>query len=260
MSTENRSSRQQFGFTAANYTTSHTHQGDERLEILDRLVAEHSTHYDTVIDIGTGPGFTAFEVSKYAENVLATDITPEMLIQAQELRDSKGLRDISMALVAAENLAFGNQTIDLVTSRNASHHFTNLTQWLREVHRVLKPGGALVLADTTSPERNDLAAWMHDIETRRDSSHIRNLAPSEWRQEVHKAGLSMEQEQRCIVRLSCPDWTTRSATSQNEAEKLHEDFRNSNADVKSEFGIQSHHDGTIDFFWPVIVFRATRNG
>jgi SAM-dependent methyltransferase len=259
MSTQHRSSRQQFGLTAANYTTSKTHQGDESLILLTQMVIEHSLNFGIAVDIGTGPGFTAFAISKYAKNVLATDITPEMLNQARELRDTRGLQAVSMALAAAENLPFGNQTIDLVTSRTASHHFTDLTQWLSEVFRVLKPGGVLVLADTASPERDDLARWMHEVEVQRDSSHVRNLAPSQWKEKIHEAGLSMERETQCVVQLSCPDWTKRAAMPHGEAEVLHQIFRDAEAGVKNEFGIKSHADGTIDFFWPMIVFRATRS-
>ena len=174
-----RSAQDQFGRTAAAYGTSRTHTNDDSLVSLESFVS--GMHVGTAVDIGTGPGFTAFAIAPFADRVIATDLTPQMLQQVRTLRGKHDAPGTEMALVAAEALPFAESSIDLVTCRTAAHHFADLPQWLNEVHRVLKPGGLLVTADTVSPEDSATARWMHEIEMQRDPSHVKNLAPSEWR-------------------------------------------------------------------------------
>ena len=59
---------------------------------------------------------------------------------------------MEVAAADAEALPFEDARFDLVTSRIAPHHFPDVPQFVREVRRVLKPGGTFALVDNISPD------------------------------------------------------------------------------------------------------------
>ncbi len=67
----------QYARQAQHYAESSLHRLGESLETVRRLAA--ATDSDTVLDLGTGTGFTAFALAADAGRVIAADLTPEML-------------------------------------------------------------------------------------------------------------------------------------------------------------------------------------
>jgi len=253
-----RSSQEQFGRTAANYATSITHSGNDSLVDLRQLLEAEGTHFGTAVDVGTGPGFTAFAIAPYCDRVIATDVTPQMLEEVRRLRHEREAPKTQMALAAAESLPFADGSIDLVTCRTAAHHFVNLPGWLREVARVLSPGGLLIVADTCAPEDPESAAWMHDIELRRDASHIKNLAPSEWHTAIKEAGLSVTGSAMSYVLLQYPDWAERAGMTEPDSTVMRVDLLRAPEGAQRAFDFQENADRTIDFHWDVVAVSAVK--
>jgi ubiquinone/menaquinone biosynthesis C-methylase UbiE len=253
-----RSSQEQFGRTAANYAISTTHSSNDSLVDLRELLEAEGRRFTTGVDVGTGPGFTAFAIAPYCEHVIATDVTPQMLEEVRRLRHERDAPSTQMALAAAESLPFADGSIDLVTCRTAAHHFVNLARWLREVARVLSPGGLLIVADTCAPEDAESAAWMHDIELRRDASHIKNLAPSEWHAAIEEAGLSVKGSAMSYVLLQYPDWADRAGMSEADSTLMRADLLRAPAGAQRAFDFQENDDKTIDFHWDVVAVSAVK--
>jgi len=84
--------------------------------------------------------------------VVATDITAEMLTAAKDFLTSQDIKNVTFKLADAENLPFEAETFHLVTCRIAPHHFTNCSRFVQEAARVLKSGGLLLVQDHVSPE------------------------------------------------------------------------------------------------------------
>ena len=209
------------------------------------------------MDIATGAGFTAFAVSPYVERVLATDIAAGMLQQAGQLAGERSLDNVELAFVEAEHMPFADGSLDMVTCRQAAHHFYDLSQALREISRVLKPGGVFLLSDTSAPEEDAVAAWMNDVELRRDVTHVWDRKQSEWRVMLQEIGLSVTHLQMVRVHLEFNDWVKRSATPEEKIEPLRRDFLSASEAVVNAFGIEPEGDG-INFSWPVVVSRAVK--
>lgn len=76
------------------------------------------------------------------------------------------------------DLPFPDESFDLVLSRLAFHHFVDIDTPFREMRRVLRPGGQLVLIDmeAAGEECRDIR---DGIERMRDVSHVRNLSRQE---------------------------------------------------------------------------------
>ena len=72
-----------------------------------------------------------------------------------------------------EALPFRDGAFDLVTCRLAAHHFADLAPAVREVQRVLRSGGSFLVEDILGHDDAELAAFITEVERRRDPSHVR---------------------------------------------------------------------------------------
>jgi|TARA_A200000159_G_C7182295_1_gene280096 demethylmenaquinone methyltransferase/2-methoxy-6-polyprenyl-1,4-benzoquinol methylase len=109
--------------------------------IVSRWNPEH------VLDVATGTGDLALEIQKKCPEakVLGTDFCPEMLAHATE----GGVKETKVE--DAMNLSFEDNTFDVVT---AAFGLRNMEDWqkaLREMGRVIKPGGHLLVLDFSQP-------------------------------------------------------------------------------------------------------------
>jgi ubiquinone/menaquinone biosynthesis C-methylase UbiE len=197
-------SQDRFGRYAASYVTSRNHASGADLDWLMRLAGEHPGW--EALDIATGGGHTALAIAPHVSRVVATDITAPMLEAAREFILGGGAGNIEFQLADAENLPFPDAGFDLVTCRIAAHHFPDPGRFVAEVVRVLRPGGLFLLQDQVTPEEPQAADWITAFEKRRDPSHHRALAHSEWLALLASSGLSVEAEDRFEKRIGLLWW------------------------------------------------------
>lgn len=100
-----------------------------------------------VADIGTGSGFMALELSKYAREVIGIDVSDEMLKRAKQTADGIGIDNIIFIKGNMENIPVIDNSVDIVFSNMVLHHVENPFKGIVEIHRVLKPGGKLIITD-----------------------------------------------------------------------------------------------------------------
>src|SRR5215467_13785261 len=161
-----------FARTAESYVASFSHRAGDDLERLVEL-GEWNPQLQA-LDIATGGGHTALAVAPYVAQVTVTDLTPRMLEKAREYLLAQGVTNAVFQVADAEQLPFADATFDRVTCRIAPHHFPDVTQFTREVARVLKPGGICLLIDCMAPSDPQLDAFDNRVEKWRDRSHGRS--------------------------------------------------------------------------------------
>jgi len=252
-------SERQFGRTAEAYSYSKSHRQGESLEFLRSYLAKFERRFRNAIDIATGAGFAAFEAAAFADSVLSTDITPEMLDQARRLSEERGIKNIQFARMAAEDISLGNGSVDLVICRTAPHHFVFFDQFLDEVYRILEPGGVFIVCDTAAPEDPSAAKWMNDIEERRDPSHIWNRSPSEWRQVLIGKGFRITDEGLCKTWHEFEDWTERAKVPLKLRDELRKDISTVESPLSDVFNITTNHQGLISWTWDAAIFRSEKD-
>ena len=125
----------------------------ERLECLSNIIKEldikHESH---VLDIGSGTGILLpflIQAVDHTGKILALDFSTEMLHQAKT-KNFSPVVDYIQADVTA--IPLPNSCIDLAICNSAFPHFSDKAKALKEIARVLKGGGRLVICHTASRE------------------------------------------------------------------------------------------------------------
>jgi ubiquinone/menaquinone biosynthesis C-methylase UbiE len=110
-----------------------------------------------VLDIATGPGEPALSVAPLVGpegKIFGIDPVPEMVAAARRAADRLELRNVQFDVAFADHLPFPAETFDAVISRFGVMFFPSPVDAVREMLRVLKPGGKLALAVWHFAERN----------------------------------------------------------------------------------------------------------
>lgn len=99
-----------------------------------------------VLDVGCGTGFLSEGILEVTPTVWGLDITPEQLQRAR--------KKLPIPLVRgdAENLPFSSERFDAVLSSGSIEYWPDPGQALREMHRVLRPGGVAMVGGPTRPQ------------------------------------------------------------------------------------------------------------
>jgi SAM-dependent methyltransferase len=215
--------RAQFAATADAYVSSPTHaEGDD----LDQLVRWAEGGPDRVaLDVATGGGHTALALAPRFGKVVATDLTEAMLRAAEEHARSRGVTNLEFRLGDAEELPFPDAAFDLVSCRIAPHHFADVRRFVREVARVLRPGGLFLLEDSVAPNAAEDAEFLNRVEKLRDPTHVRTLSRREWLDCIAAAGLRVEDDQTRRKPHPYPTWVDRAKVPPEARAELEAAFR-----------------------------------
>lgn len=128
---------------------------------------------DTVLDVACGPGIIACAFAEVAHHVTGIDLTPAMLEQARALQAERSLRNLTWIEGDVTALPFADNSFSIVVTRYTFHHFLSPEAVLKEMARVCRPGGHVVVSDIT-PDAEKSAAYDR-FETLRDPSHTHAL-------------------------------------------------------------------------------------
>jgi SAM-dependent methyltransferase len=107
------------------------------------------------LDVGCGTGLSTRALKKIARNVVGVDASAEMLALAPSERG------VSYCVARAECLPFGAERFDAITLSQV-FHWLERDRFLSEAHRVLRPGGWLIVYDSYLPARTTKNAAFRD--------------------------------------------------------------------------------------------------
>jgi SAM-dependent methyltransferase len=199
--------QEQFGAIAAAYVASPGHAAGDDLE---QLIAWGRALAPTrVLDMATGGGHTALAFAGIAGRVVAYDVTEPMLRAARGLLTQRGATTAAFVGGDVEALPFHDGTFDVVTCRIAAHHFADVAAAVREVRRVLRPGGSFLLQDILGHDDGEAAAFVTEVERRRDPSHVRAYRAVEWKAFLRAAGLTLMDTAVVAKGRPWEEWTSR---------------------------------------------------
>jgi len=213
-------SQERYSKFAQRYVNSSTHAAGADLEKLLEIAQPQPDWL--VLDIATGGGHTALKFAPYVSEVIATDLTSNMLHAAQIFIHSRSMQNVRYQVADAENLPFESGSFDLVTCRIAAHHFPDAQRFVQESARVLKPEGILLIQDHLLPENDADARYIDAFEKLRDPSHNRAFNQSEWKAMINQAGLAVERLEQVTKRHEFIPWAERQGCTPEIIARLRE--------------------------------------
>ena len=161
---------------------------------------------DRVLDVACGDGLLAFEVARYCAYLTGIDISEGMIAIASERAIEAGAKNVSFQVGDAAHLEFPDGTFDRVFCRLGIHHFRDPLLAMREMMRVLKTPGHLIVADIVSSEDPAWREAHNRIEHSRDPSHERMLSRREFGVLLDETGLSVEKVTHWHTRRRFHEW------------------------------------------------------
>lgn len=131
-----------------------------------------------VADIGTGTGYLAKKLAETAGLVNAIDISQAMLEVARKDLSPKELETIRLIEGDAHDLPLEDNSQDMVYANLLLHHLLEPPMAIKDIYRILKPGGSLVISDIDRHnyqwakneksdvwlgiERSEIKEWFHE--------------------------------------------------------------------------------------------------
>ncbi len=210
--------KRQFSENAEKYVRSQVHSSGDSLALLVDLV-EPKPNW-RVLDVATGGGHNALAFAKLTGNVIVGDLTHRVVMVARKHIRASSAVSVSALQFDAEELPFQNESIDLLTSRIAPHHFPNVQKFLTEAARILRSGGVLAIADNVSPDDEKLSNYLNAFERLRDPSHHWAHSVHVWKQMVADAGLRDIKVEILSKDLDFLDWSLRTNAGETTIIKL----------------------------------------
>lgn len=251
MSTHEQTVQSQFDPRAHAYLTSAVHSAGPDLERAKELVKQAVPSAARALDIGCGAGHLSFALAPHVTRIVALDPSPSMLTTVSQAAAAKGLGQIETRQGNAESLPFDNGSFPLVCTRYSAHHWTRLEDAVREVARVLAPGGHALVIDTLGHEDPLVDTFLQTIELLRDGSHVRNRSRSNWRSLLGSAGLIELEQAEWPTRLEFASWAERMHTPADRVTVIRSLQEGAPQEVRQALQVEADGSFTIQtgLFW-----------
>ena len=211
---------------------------------------------DLCLDVACGPGLLVCAVAPFVQHAVGIDLTPAMLAQAKELQSLKKLPNVTWVEGDVAILPFANESFSVVISRYAFHHFADPRSVLGEMHRVCKPGGRLLLVDSSPDESK--ASEFNRIERLRDPSHVRALTEMEFRKLFAEHGVPLQFVEKFRLAGELESLLARSFPRDGNAEAVREAFAHALMDDLFDVCPCKSSDNEIFYSFPIILMRGEK--
>ena len=236
MNTQHQVNQHQYQDKSNAYLSSSVHAQGAEFVKMQQCVQQHQ--FKRILDLGCGAGHVSYQVAPYTEQVIAYDVTSEMVELVCQQAKEKGLTQIQGQQGAAEQLPFADQSFDCIISRYSAHHWQHVGQAMQEIYRVLQPHGKVIFVDILGNGQPVLDTFLQTIEMIRDPSYVRNYNLQEWMQFAEYAGFQVEQIEKQVLHLDFDSWVSRMQTPASGVETIRSLQGKVSDMVKQHFQIQ----------------------
>ena len=233
-----------FGANAERYLTSPVHSTGADLDFLGQFVA--ALDQPRVLDLGCGAGHASFATAPFAQEVVAFDLTQAMLEVTAAAAKVRGLSNISTMQGSVDELPFQGAEFDCVVSRYSAHHWNDVPRALREVKRILKPGGQVCIIDLAGAPSPLLDTHLQSVELARDPSHVRSYSNAEWLASFQEVSLDARVEQRWRLATEFSSWVSRIGTSAEGIAAIRHIWSGAPSEVRNYLNLQDDLSFEVD--------------
>jgi ubiquinone/menaquinone biosynthesis C-methylase UbiE len=210
---------------------------------------------DTSLDVACGPGLLACAFARTVRHAVGLDLTPAMLEQARKTQAEQGLHNVTWQQGDVMALPYPATHFSIVSSRFAFHHLLEPLAALKEMKRVCKAGGRVIVADMSpAPEKADA---LNAEEHLRDPSHVRAMPVEELRGMFSDAGLPAPRVDTYRLEGELEDLLSRSFPNQGDADRIRKIFDDSLGNDALDLATR-REKGRILYGFPVAVLVARK--
>lgn len=245
--TSNASDR--FNANSRNYATSAVHQRSPTIDRLHALLAE--TQVDAVCDVGCGAGHLGLSFAGRAQRIVLVDPAPNMLAAARQLAADRGVT-VETCQSRAEDIPLPSGQFDLVCSRLAAHHFSDIGASVRQMARIAHPGGTVAIIDHHGDDDPEADEFNHRLELLHDPTHVRSYQQSRWLEIIRDAGMTVVNCEAELSELpsglSIKQWCEIASSGAAAERQIRQSLHDASESLRSRLGVCSE-DG--EFYIPV---------
>ncbi len=117
----------------------------------------------TVLDLGSGDGYLSRAVAAFVKNVIAVDISGEMLSELKRKAKAEGINNIEPIESDGRDVPLDDSSVDMACANMYLHHIEEPEIAIKEMYRLIKPGGKVFVADFCIHNNKEFKEKMHDI-------------------------------------------------------------------------------------------------
>lgn len=133
---------------------------------------------DVVLDVACGAGHAAEAAAPFVRQVVGIDLTRALLDEGRDRLARAGIGNVLLQEGDAASMPFVDASFDLVACRSSLHHFADPREQVREMARVCRPTGRVVISDMVAPEAGVRARY-DELHRLIDPSHTALLLDDE---------------------------------------------------------------------------------
>lgn len=214
---------------------------------------------DQMLDIACGEGEATLYFAPLVRQVVASDLTMQMLKKAQEqISEKSGIENVTFREADAQDLPFPAGSFTLLTCRIATHHFPKLYRSLQEFHRVLRRGGRLAVIDNPLPSDPEIAEFYQQFELARNPSHLQTFTEGQWRQMALDAEFQVIHTETVPMVQDFQEWLAQRKVGRSQAKKLAQMLATAPKKVQDYFHVELFAGEVESFTEPRVLLIAKR--
>ena len=246
----NQDIQDQFTRQAEPFIRRHAHHNSELLSAM--VDCSSVDKLDTVLDVACGPGIVSCFFARHAKHVTGLDIVPAMIQRAQQFARDEKVENVGWKLGSGTEIPFPDASFDRVVTRFSFHHFLDPLAALREMKRVAKPGGTVLVCDVAP--RPDAQDGFNRWEVLRDTSHTRALTEVEFDRLGDEAGLEAFRKEYYALEMDLEQLLASSFPKPGDADRIRALFDEEIEAGTDHVGVMARRlDGTVIITYPVLI-------
>lgn len=170
--------KESFNRVLSNQTYAGIIRDDKHLQVILDLVKDGK--YQSILDIGTGTGYLAFPLAEMfpEAKVYGIDIAEAIMEKNMETVEKTGISNLTFQVFDGLEYPFEAEKFDLIVTRYAFHHFPQVEDAIRQMHRILKKGGKVLISDPMSHPMDDKGVIDDFMQVKKDG-HIQFYSAKE---------------------------------------------------------------------------------
>lgn len=188
---------------------------------IDALIRRlHPQPDEEALDVMAGSGALAVRLAPLVARLVAVDPSPQMLEQIEIARLQANIANLQVRWAVADRLPFAGERFDAVVCALGLHHATDAAIALREMARVCRPGGHILLYEIVGDADPVKRATQDVIERRRDPTHQALATADLLRTTAIACNLEIAYEEEKEVEQRLGDWLALANADEATAEAV----------------------------------------